>query len=284
MQLITGYEEWKRKGLIILKGKLAKGGTDKVKEVCIAFCASLLFHICIIALFFGLSTGARTPVKTITVDFALLNDEEGMGRGVSGIEGKGNRNKPTKPEMARAKMDAPLSRPRSPSGVTKEAETAQTPLVEVEKHKIMSDPAGTVSIHGKAVPVGYSGEMRTGASMGAGGGYGGPGAGIGSGGSGTGTGTAGGGIQGGKDYYYIRDTVMRNIKYPEKARRMGMEGQVLLSFIVLENGVMSEIRVVRSSGFRVLDDDAKDTVAKTRIERKVPYRAAVNLPITYKLQ
>ena len=111
----------------------------------------------------------------------------------------------------------------------------------------------------------------------------GSGAGFGEGGTGSGS-QGGGGIQGGSDYYYIRETVMKNIKYPERARRMGQEGRVVLSFIVLENGATSEVKVVNGSGYRLLDESAKEGVMKTTIYKKVPYRIVVTLPIAYKLQ
>lgn len=77
---------------------------------------------------------------------------------------------------------------------------------------------------------------------------------------------------------------MKNIKYPERARRMGAEGTVLLSFIVLESGVTREVKVIDGSGFRLLDESAKEGVEKTVIQKKVPYRVMVTLPITYRLQ
>lgn len=114
-------------------------------------------------------------------------------------------------------------------------------------------------------------------------------------GSGGLTGGAKGGGQGGtqggegwaegsENYNYIRDEIMKNIKYPDKARRLGIEGRVLLSFVVLENGTISGIRVIDSSDYRLLDESAKEAVAVTRVTRKLPYRVIVRLPITYKLQ
>ena len=77
---------------------------------------------------------------------------------------------------------------------------------------------------------------------------------------------------------------MKNVKYPERARRLGFEGKVLLSFIVLENGTTKEIKVIKSSGHRLLDESAKEAVAVTRITRKTPHRVVVSLPIMFRLQ
>jgi len=77
---------------------------------------------------------------------------------------------------------------------------------------------------------------------------------------------------------------MKNIRYPEGARRMGLEGKVVLSFIVLENGSTREVRVINGSGFKVLDENAKEVVERTVMHKKMPHRVVVTLPITYRLK
>jgi outer membrane biosynthesis protein TonB len=51
---------------------------------------------------------------------------------------------------------------------------------------------------------------------------------------------------------YIRDRIMGNIKYPEKARHMNWEGVVLISFMVTAEGGVESILIVSSSGFHCL--------------------------------
>lgn len=94
----------------------------------------------------------------------------------------------------------------------------------------------------------------------------------------------GGTLQGGKDFSAIRDAIIRNVRYPERARRMGFEGRVLVSFVVMEDGSTAQIRVVQGSGFGLLDEDAKRAVAKTRIARGVPGSTPVLLPVVYSLR
>jgi protein TonB len=89
--------------------------------------------------------------------------------------------------------------------------------------------------------------------------------------------------EGGENYRYIRDAILKNLRYPERARRLGLEGKVLLSFVVLEDGTTSEIKVLDGSRHRILDESAREAVAETRIARKVPYRVAVRLPVTFRL-
>ena len=144
-----------------------------------------------------------------------------------------------------------------------------------------SDAEGEMVVHG--TPATYAGSSGSGRSLQGHGNSTGGTEGMESGGRGTGK----GGevmLEEGKDYNYIRHAVMKNIGYPERARRMGFEGKTLLSFIVLENGTTSQIRVEKSSGYRLLDDSAKEGVARTVIPRKVSYRVVVRLPITFTLR
>jgi TonB family protein len=85
-------------------------------------------------------------------------------------------------------------------------------------------------------------------------------------------------------FAFIRQTIMRNIRYPEKARRMGLEGKVLLSFTLFETGIIKDVKVIRSSGFPILDESAKDALVKTKFSRKIPTQLFVILPVEYRLE
>jgi TonB family protein len=87
-----------------------------------------------------------------------------------------------------------------------------------------------------------------------------------------------------KTFRHIRDGVMKNVRYPEKARRKGLTGKILLSFMVTEGGSTHDIKVIESSGFSELDISAKEAVARTRFSQKIPYRLFVVLPIEYRLE
>ncbi|HBL23336.1 MAG TPA: hypothetical protein DDZ40_04390 [Deltaproteobacteria bacterium] len=86
-----------------------------------------------------------------------------------------------------------------------------------------------------------------------------------------------------RNFSFIRDKIMQGIVYPDRARRMGWEGMVTLSFTVLENGSIDDVKVVNSSGFPILDENARNTIAKTNLKRKVPVRLYVLLPVEYRL-
>jgi len=123
---------------------------------------------------------------------------------------------------------------------------------------------------------------------------------YGQGGSGTGTGIApyesgkGGGSKYGygakhgginiADYAYIREIIMKNITYPEKARRMGWEGKVILSFVINEAGFINEVKILKSSGYNVLDEAAKEALFKIKDFQKKHERLLVQLPIEFRLR
>jgi periplasmic protein TonB len=123
------------------------------------------------------------------------------------------------------------------------------------------------------------GRGRAGTGRGAGGGTG-PGRG---GGSGNGTG-GGSGISarpvGG---YQVKP------RYPESARRRGIEGTVLLKMRITAQGRVEDVQVVRSAGYPELDESAIEAVRRWRFE---PARRngepvaedAVLLPVVFQLQ
>ena len=84
-------------------------------------------------------------------------------------------------------------------------------------------------------------------------------------------------------FIYIRKIITENIIYPERARDQEIEGALLLSFVILENGSVAHVMVVKSSGSSLLDDSAVATVYKSAPFPKPPFPAELKIPITYKL-
>ncbi len=90
-----------------------------------------------------------------------------------------------------------------------------------------------------------------------------------------------------KDFPFITDVVQKRFKdkYPDRARRMGWEGKVLLAFVIMENGTVHDVEVMNSSGRRDFDDHAREILEKTTFNRQLPYRLQVkNWLVTYRLQ
>ena len=81
--------------------------------------------------------------------------------------------------------------------------------------------------------------------------------------------------------------IQRKIKYPEIARKAGVEGRVILQFIVDENGNVTEPAVVRGIGAGC-DEEALRVVRQARFkpgkQRGKAVKVKMALPITFKLK
>lgn len=87
-----------------------------------------------------------------------------------------------------------------------------------------------------------------------------------------------------KTFHYIRESILKNVRYPENARRKGLEGKILLSFVVTENGTTRDVKVIHGSGFRDLDNSAQYAIKMTTFTQKIPYKLFVTLPIEFRLE
>ena len=156
----------------------------------------------------------------------------------------------------------------------------------VTEAKEKSNPIVTdiISLNHVAGQRGHGGEADSNSQKGGETGSGGTGHGRG-GGTGKISGSSGGeGGNGQHDYGYVREIVMKHLKYPEKARRMGLEGRVIMSFIITESGLARDIKVVESSGFQMLDDAASDAISRVNLSRSDPHRLIVHLPVEFRLR
>lgn len=87
----------------------------------------------------------------------------------------------------------------------------------------------------------------------------------------------------------IRDELHRHLHYPTSARRRGWEGDVLLGFKVRNNGMIDNIHVSRSSGFRLLDESALLALRKIKAitwPHSPPEHAQLDMeiPVFYRLR
>ena len=98
----------------------------------------------------------------------------------------------------------------------------------------------------------------------------------------------GGGVNYGEIYrklnlVKIRKLVQESLSYPYVARRMGWEGKVLVEIILTPDGCAS-VRLKEGTGYRVLDENALNTVK--RLCGKFPkptQKVSLVIPIVYKL-
>ncbi|WP_421763721.1 energy transducer TonB [Ekhidna sp.] len=81
--------------------------------------------------------------------------------------------------------------------------------------------------------------------------------------------------------------IAKNIKYPKRAARMGIEGRVTATFIIDRDGAITDIKIIRGIGagcdeeaIRVLKLLPKFSPGK---QRGVPVKVQMQLPVNFKL-
>jgi protein TonB len=254
-----------------------------VKDLQKGLSISVLVHGFIIAAVLAVWIDKPIHSKSISLDFSILNFE-GAGDRVGVLTG----NKQAGPGTAQKKV---IKKEKSgTSEVDQGLRTSVTPsdfssLQSAPSYGvagIVSDKDGQVEVSGKVGPSMGDGETGSGVSYSTG--IGQSSAGEVYGGSEGRAIRYGSGSADDKTFRHIRDGVMKNVTYPEKARRKGLTGKILLSFMVTEGGSTHDIRVINSSGFSELDDSAKEAIARTKFSQKIPYRLFVILPIEYRLE
>lgn len=87
-----------------------------------------------------------------------------------------------------------------------------------------------------------------------------------------------------KHFLYIRDIIQRNIVYPTLARKMGWQGKVIISFLIMPNGNSIDVKIVKTSGQDILDRNAVETVKRSSPFPAPPVKAEITVPVVYALQ
>jgi protein TonB len=250
-----------------------------------SFTASSLIHLALIPVA-ALILHAK-PLKPITVPIELIE--------VPRVE------EPKKVEVAPPPLPAPAPKPKNitaPKVLSKPVfETRPAPLPEKPAEQPLPDTSGAAKAgwnvgskaaeaEGSAAGAGSlfgSGDVGVAGGSGVEGGGGGKGtAGLGRGAQGDGTGgEALSGLARPLGGYQVKP------RYPESARRAGVQGITTLRVRVLENGRVAEVIVDQSAGFRDLDTAAMDAVKKWLFEParqgKNPVAVWVLLPVKFEL-
>ena len=86
----------------------------------------------------------------------------------------------------------------------------------------------------------------------------------------------------------IANFVVSNLTYPKKARRKGIEGRVIVKFIVEKDGTVGEVTVMNGV-HPMLDDEAQRVVEsmpnfQPGMQRGKPVRVSYNLPFNFSLK
>jgi periplasmic protein TonB len=68
----------------------------------------------------------------------------------------------------------------------------------------------------------------------------------------------------------VQQIIDANWQYPELALQYGLQGTVVIEFIILENGRVDGLRLIRSSGFRLLDEEVFRAITASSPFRRLP--------------
>lgn len=83
----------------------------------------------------------------------------------------------------------------------------------------------------------------------------------------------------------IRALLVQNLKYPRNAQRLKMQGEVRVSFRLKSDGSVENIEVIQSSGFELLDEDAKTLIKNTAPQFPKPTKnITLSVPLAYLLR
>jgi TonB family protein len=84
-----------------------------------------------------------------------------------------------------------------------------------------------------------------------------------------------------ENFFYIKNRITRHLSYPPVARRLKWQGMAVVTFFILENGLVENIKIASSSGHPLLDNHVIDTVKRLQPFPKPPVRAEITIPIKY---
>jgi TonB family protein len=80
----------------------------------------------------------------------------------------------------------------------------------------------------------------------------------------------------------IKDAIQGSVSYPWLARKRGLEGTVLAGFSIDETGFPQDIRVLKSSGHRILDREVKRVIQTA--SPYPPLEGAIEVPVRFRLK
>ena len=257
------------------------------------FQISFLFHAALLSLVFGLSHSIKLDRRPpIVIDFSVADGVKGVAGKSSAMPLKTSVKKETsatapavhrpkakvmaKPMVRKTIRPVPQSALHEEEKATADEETAPAHDAVNRKQAEAADGASDVQPAPDAPPHG-SGlaqpeDVRPSGQDS---------------GQGTGKGLQAGDGQGQRyireHFAYIRDMIMRNLSYPMIARKAGWSGRVVVSFTVLDDGRVADVKVVKSSGFGVLDANAIKTIEKAAPFPRPPVKAELIIPVVYRL-
>ncbi len=259
-----------------------------MKEHSLAVSVSLLFHIIIVTFFLWVPFDQYVKQKLMALDFSIEKGRmigNGQGEKVhsSKLKAQSQNQKPdlNSQQAQQEKQIAEKTIARQGDNIRRGA--VEDPVMKRDSSDaVISDPAGQVKVRGETGSVGTQSANALEKKI--------------PGGSSTRHLSALSGSErvidygrdnsGAKDFPFIASTISKRFKdrYPDRARRMGWEGEVLLSFIISENGTIRDIEITKGATRSIFNDDAREILSKITFKERLPYPLKVeNWRVTYQL-
>lgn len=259
---------------------------------------SLLLHSLLIASVFAVGYQIDTCSESIVVFLGADGGGSKAGGGGSLGSEKDRKKIASQLRQSRAVAASPArTSSTSPRLVEPAVQTGEKQEELLTKAPSERDVTGVSEALRTAMVEGARGVGSAGSGGGSGGGSGtGSGRGEGSGfGSGTGAGSGYGHGEGygegnarsrylREHFAYIRDLIVKHLVYPPLAKKFGWMGSLTVSFVIHENGSAELIRIVKSSGYEVLDQNVVRTIKHLQPFPKPPVKAELVIPVMYRLQ
>ena len=278
---------------------LAHEPLDGKNPVVRAFLLSVFLHCVLVAVlvFFAGELFKRTHNEGIITVFLGAQDQGGPTGGLHGhgapSQSKGAARHPIQPYAARAGSGSPS--PAGKEGKIGHGEIIGSVMVDPSAFRLpgSSAPADTASDGNHIDVPGSRSEVRTKADTGQGG--------VLLAGRNAASGGRVGSSADGNDgpwatpgdaptrygaaqFAYIRTVILKNLAYPPGAKRMGLKGIVTVDFVILENGLVQNVKIMESSGYDMLDRSVIETIRRSQPFPKPPVKAELKIPIVFRLQ
>lgn len=259
-----------------------------------AFQWSLLLHCTLLA---GLVLGGLLPTKQsppLVIDFSFNLTAARAGESATALGAEVPASAGSASSQPQTVETPPSIKPPKPQEIAARPKKAILPKPRVPKKQLL-DPPETVkklasSVSPPPAPSSVTptegtspamGKSPVSSASGAGPAQGKDGAGAAGGALGEQRGE-GGGMR--YDFTYVRDRILKNLRFPTTARQQGQRGKIVVSFNLLANGQVEHLAIVASSGHELLDQCVIDTIRRVAPFPKPPIRAQLVLPIVFRLK
>ncbi|MDR0628285.1 MAG: energy transducer TonB [Treponema sp.] len=87
-----------------------------------------------------------------------------------------------------------------------------------------------------------------------------------------------------RKYRYLQRRIRDKLVYPAPARKAGIQGVTQVSFTIHEDGRVSAVTILKSSGHPILDEAAMETIYAAAPFPRPPAPARIAIPIAFRLR